>query len=100
MSPGEKTLYTIGLTDWLIVHQREVAVPGLPARVERRYQINPPGLMPALGMIAAGALGCAWAHRRLVHRLSLRAYCDYCGYNLHGLSSGRCPECGTAVEKP
>ena len=25
-------------------------------------------------------------------------HCDKCGYILHGLTSARCPECGTAVE--
>ncbi len=28
------------------------------------------------------------------------AYCEGCGYNLAGITSGRCPECGLAAETP
>ncbi|MFN0135032.1 MAG: hypothetical protein ACKVS9_02830 [Phycisphaerae bacterium] len=52
------------------------------------------------------AIGGMWPLRRMVLR-ELRRYlrdrdiavCLGCGYNLHGLESPRCPECGAACER-
>jgi hypothetical protein len=28
-----------------------------------------------------------------------RGFCEYCGYNLRGITSDRCPECGAAIHR-
>jgi hypothetical protein len=96
VSEGEKSFHYHGSTRWLIVERRDLrpVALGQPGRVERRYRINPPGLMEALVLIGLSVVACVWAHRRLVRRLTLDGYCDWCGYDLSGLDSGRCPECG------
>jgi len=45
----------------------------------------------------AGAAGAYVLARVLIARGRLRGWCDECGYDLTGLESGRCPECGMNV---
>lgn len=48
------------------------------------------------GTCVLGMYGLALQTRRLVrlNRVTIFPHCSCCGYNLHGLPSGRCPECG------
>ncbi len=85
--------HTHGLTGWLMVYEfGNVRMDG--SWSQRRYQVNPEGLLGAAGMIVVAGLACWWVHRRLVGVLALEGRCDWCGYDLTGTTSGRCPECG------
>lgn len=54
-----------------------------------------PGVV--LGLLAAGAVGCAILAWRLRRVPKPGTYCAGCGYSLEGLAAGTCPECqGTA----
>ncbi|MHC4992474.1 MAG: hypothetical protein ACYTGC_15990 [Planctomycetota bacterium] len=97
MSEGEKSYVAYGATEWLIVHRNQWRGNDGRLRTERRYHVNPQGLMPTLVILAGGICVCVWTHRRLVHRLTLSGYCDWCGYDLRALESARCPECGTSI---
>ncbi len=58
-----------------------------------------PFWMPAALLAAWPLLGWtrpAWIRRRRRRR----GLCLRCGYNLTGNTSGRCPECGEAIERP
>ena len=63
----------------------------------------------ALSMVVVGAAAIAcvragWYPRVRLERLRFwrrrRNRCTSCGYPLRGLTSGRCPECGTAYDAP
>ena len=43
-----------------------------------------------------------WSMTTLLRRLKRRqkGHCETCGYNLHGLPTNRCPECGTKFAMP
>lgn len=54
-------------------------------------------IIPALPFISAAALGSvsAYAANRFAVNRATEPRCDFCGYNLRGLPTGRCcPECG------
>jgi hypothetical protein len=60
--------------------------------------IGPPiammmGLAGLVSMIAGGAFGRWLGARRIVYNSS-RSLCVNCSYDLNGLTSRRCPECG------
>jgi hypothetical protein len=73
----------------------EYAWASLPAGLAR-YCVIPlwPLALPAAWMLAAWPLRRALASRRAREGL-----CRMCGYNLVGNASGRCPECGTPLER-
>jgi hypothetical protein len=57
------------------------------------------GLM-VLGMSALGLRNLAY-YRRVRRRAARpQPVCDNCDYSLHGLTTNRCPECGTPVNRP
>jgi hypothetical protein len=47
-----------------------------------------------LGSLSFAASSRVWKRHRVFAEAGL---CAHCGYDLRGTSSGRCPECGTAV---
>lgn len=54
-----------------------------------------------LGCIAAGnalIMFVGWAKRRRLARLRDEGICQYCGYEMKGLNTGKCPECGTILK--
>jgi hypothetical protein len=53
----------------------------------------------ALGA-SIGLLHCKVRQRTLPLRRKRLGECVVCGYSLHGLTERRCPECGTAFDKP
>jgi uncharacterized paraquat-inducible protein A len=66
-----------------------------------------PGLLPRairrwLLFFSGSLLFVAWLLSSfLVRAVVMRpgfGFCQHCGYNLRGLTEGRCPECGTDVE--
>ena len=58
------------------------------------FHIYMPMWIPLLAVAVPSLIG--W--RR--NRPPPPSHCRECGYNLAGLTSGRCPECGTEVELP
>ncbi|MHC5002102.1 MAG: hypothetical protein ACYTJ0_03180 [Planctomycetota bacterium] len=94
---GERSFYTFGATRWLVVERRVSSAPGVTPRThELQPRINAAGLLEALVTIAIAGLALHWAWQILVARLARDGYCDWCGYDLTGLTAGRCPECGHA----
>ena len=56
--------------------------------------------LPVLGVISIGCFfGAFWINNRLVAMGITRpsCFCPHCNYDLHGINSDKCPECGTAV---
>jgi len=53
--------------------------------------------VPMLAVFALIAVPTAWLWWRDRRRIP-PGHCQKCGYNLTGNVSGRCPECGTAIE--
>lgn len=46
----------------------------------------------SLALLVSGSAGFLWWRRRSIQ---VPGHCDKCGYNLEGLASEKCPECGT-----
>lgn len=59
-------------------------------------------LVPYWGLIAGSVtLAFAYAKRRIQRaRCVPRGKCANCAYDLRGLPSNKCPECGTAFDEP
>jgi hypothetical protein len=53
-----------------------------------------PAALP-LALSAAGA-GLLWRRERIQRRRAMKGHCPKCGYDLQGLASANCPECGAA----
>lgn len=56
--------------------------------------------LPILGVISLGCFSSAfWINNRLVAMGSTRPVgrCPHCRYDLQGINSDKCPECGTAI---
>jgi ABC-type enterochelin transport system permease subunit len=85
------------LVTWLLVN---VMIAGWIFVDAPRHRISRP-VWVALGL-ATGVLGLAvYLLRVLVGKhesgLHLHPTCRHCGYDLHGMHSDRCPECGTST---
>lgn len=65
--------------------------PGLPDRIWLTF----PGWVFVL---AFGAGPLIWIAKRWRQRPTGAGICGQCGYDLRGVTSGTCPECGAAVE--
>ena len=71
-------------------------VHGLMARSARHTVFDFPLWCPVV--IALAFLLLTTHRRRRKHHRTLAGFCPTCGYDLRG-STGRCPECGTAMQK-
>lgn len=84
-------VYPLDSEDMLFANVRDAFI-GLPREFQLGWHMIPLGVPTmATGLLAAAFFFLA--------RLRVPpGHCRGCGYNLTGIESGRCPECGTGIE--
>jgi hypothetical protein len=92
---------TFGALGYLAVTTTEVTLGGgRAAGSQRSWRVSPARAAATAAITVAvtfvGAVGFSLG----VRRLPLLSRCDECGYDLRGLASARCPECGTPTGTP
>jgi len=89
----------IGVLGYVTVYSRyEQGNP--PVLLERRNEFHPISFSITLAMTIV-ALSVAMRVQRYVSRpINSWSRCDECGYDLRGISTNRCPECGTSFYMP
>lgn len=81
------------------------AIAGIASIMDSSFRDNALGVMGVVNAVPLALVGliggclCA-VFLRIVIQNTLRpqGYCGFCGYNLYGLSSTRCPECGASSD--
>lgn len=97
---------TYGLCGAFLLHDTHLDELIAPIVGRTRVLDAPPdplsGMLFGLVSYAISLLASLFADRVLnAYRVILAgSRCAYCGYDLTGNVSGRCPECGTAIEAP
>ncbi|MCC6909891.1 MAG: hypothetical protein IT430_18300 [Phycisphaerales bacterium] len=88
---------TYGWSGWLVRSiQYEETAPGNTVYGESSFEVQSYGLMKALAASGVLAVGFFVSWRVLIGRaVPSERTCDHCDYDLRGLTSSRCPECGT-----
>jgi hypothetical protein len=62
--------------------------------------LNDTGNVLAVGRVALGCylfFGGKWVARQVTRGLGAPGMCAACGYDVRGIESGRCPECGAKL---
>ncbi|GEM_PF-3167128 len=93
---------TYGWSGWLVRPiQYEETAPGNTVYGVSSFKVQSYGLMKALAASGVLALLLVVSWRVLIGKPdpSVRT-CDHCDYDLRGLTSSRCPECGAEFVAP
>ena len=93
--------YALGAGEWAIVARRDLERrPSGWRRYEHRIFFNGEAAMNTFLALAAATAALLLAGRLVVTRWRLKGVCDWCGYDLTGATTDRCPECGRGGQTP
>src|SRR5262245_15490774 len=78
--------------------ERRARPPHAPAGSVSQLRLRPSRLAGA-GEATAGALPRIWSRGVAVSDAAAVLLCPQCGYDLQGIDSARCPECGELLDR-
>ena len=87
----------IGQPVYLVITQTNIAITGQPLAGPSvtTWDWRPAPLVIIAAILVVASIAMRFSYLRLVNRARIAAHlCDECGYDLTGVPSPKCPECG------